>query len=137
MWGFTPGLAGSSHIRGDLRPIRRSSSYVGVSRFKLLLPYVPLENVNSTVSNVSFPAGSYFQSFTVSTTDFTSTGLPPITFVPVTAPSADTVTCSFTFPSTCSCCASFGYGGSDLVLIGRFDTSITTETLCAHTIAGA
>jgi hypothetical protein len=92
-----------------------------------------LENVNSTVSVDSFASGSYFHSFTVSLTDFTNIGLPPITLVAVTLPSAATVTCSFTLPSMCSCLARLGYTGSVRLLIGRFETSVTIDTgFCAR-----
>src|SRR5277367_2578489 len=89
------------------------------------------EKSNSTTSTDSFAAGSNRHFFKASCAAPTSNGLPPITLVLVTFPSAEIVASIFTLPVAFSCFASGGYSGNVFVFTFRF--ALSCEFSCALT----
>src|ERR1700728_6931 len=81
------------------------------------------EKSTSTTPTDSFAAVSNRHFFKASCAAPTSNGLPPITFVFVTFPSAEIVASIFTFPVAFICRASSGYSGSVFVFTFRFALS--------------
>src|SRR6202167_176415 len=86
-------------------------------------PQLCPEKSNSTTSTDSFAAVSNRHFFKLACAAPPSKGLPPITFVFVTFPSAEIVASIFTFPVAFICRASSGYSGSVFVFTFRFALS--------------
>src|SRR5580658_4056411 len=83
-------------------------------------PQLCPEKSNSITSTVSFVAGSNRHFFSASVAAPTSSGLPPITLLLVTRPSAEIVASIFTFPVALICRANSGYSGTVFVFTFRF-----------------